>query len=41
MGKNESLIFVDVEVEKKDFYYFKSAVPLGDRNNDKIVISEE
>lgn len=32
MGKKESLIFVDVEIEKKEFYCFKSAVPLGDRN---------
>ena len=41
MGKKESLIFDDVETEKKEFYCFKSAVPLGDRNIDKIVVSEE
>ena len=40
MGK-KTLTFVDVEIEKKEFYCFKSAVPLGDKNIDKIVVSEE
>ena len=40
MGKKEFLQFNDVEIEKKEFQ-FQSAIPIGNVNIDKVVISEE